>query len=48
MADFLGFPKISTKLGLTDGVFAFLLIVVALVMFWIAEWAEKKFAREEY
>ncbi len=48
MADFLGFPKISTKLGLTDGVFAFLLIIVALAMFWVAEWAEKKFAREEY
>ncbi len=48
MAKFLGFPKISTTLGLTDGIFAFLLIIVALAMFWIAEWAEKKFSREEY
>jgi hypothetical protein len=48
MANYLGIPKISTKLGLTDGVFAILLIIIALLMFWIAEWAEKKFPREEY
>jgi hypothetical protein len=48
MANFLGSPKISETLGLTDGVFALLLIVVALIMFWVAEWAEKKFPRAEY
>jgi hypothetical protein len=48
MAKFLGFPKVSTVLGLSDGVFALLLIVAALAMFWVAEWAEKKFPREEY
>jgi len=48
MAKFLGFPKVSATLGLTDGVFAFLLIIIALAMFWAAEWAEKKFPREEY
>ncbi|MGC1392477.1 MAG: YeeE/YedE thiosulfate transporter family protein [Bacteroidales bacterium] len=48
MANFLGFPKVSTVLGLTDGVFAFLLIIIALSMFWVAEWAEKKYPREEY
>jgi uncharacterized protein len=48
MAKFLGSPKISQTLGLSDGVFAFLLIIVALAMFWVAEWAEKKFPREEY
>jgi hypothetical protein len=48
MANFLGFPKVSTVLGLTDGVFAFLLIIIALSMFRVAEWAEKKFPREEY
>lgn len=48
MAKFLGFPKISARLGLTDGVFAFLLIIVALAMFRVAEWAEKKFPREAY
>jgi len=48
MAKFLGSPKISQTLGLSDGVFAFLLIIIALTMFWVAEWAEKKFPREEY
>lgn len=48
MAKFLGSPKISQSLGLSDGVFAFLLIIIALAMFSVAEWAEKKFPREEY
>lgn len=48
MAKFLGAPKVSESLGLTDGVFAMILIIVALGMFWAAEWAEKKFPREEY
>jgi uncharacterized protein len=48
MAKFLGSPKISQTLGLSDGVFAFILIIIALAMFWVAEWAEKKFPREEY
>ena len=48
LAKFLGFPKISQTLGLSDGVFGFLLILVALAMFWVAEWAEKRFPREEY
>ncbi|MCU0472238.1 MAG: YeeE/YedE family protein [Bacteroidales bacterium] len=48
MARFLGSPKISASLGLTDGFFALLLILVALAMFWVAELAEKKFPREEY
>ena len=26
----------------------FFLIIIALSMFWVAEWAEKKFPREEY
>jgi hypothetical protein len=48
LAKFLGSPKISTTLGLTDGVFAFLMIIMAMAMFCVAEWAEKKFPREEY
>jgi uncharacterized protein len=48
MAKFLGSPKISQTLGLSDGVFAFLLIIIALTMFRVAEWAEKKFPREVY
>jgi hypothetical protein len=48
MAKFLGSPKVSSSLGLSDGFFALLLILVALAMFWVAEWAEKKFPAEEY
>ncbi|MGB8492162.1 MAG: YeeE/YedE thiosulfate transporter family protein [Bacteroidales bacterium] len=48
MAKFMGSPKISQSLGLSDGVFALLLILTALAMFTVGEWAEKKFPREEY
>jgi uncharacterized protein len=48
MAKFLGSPKISQSLGLSDGIFALLLILVALAMFTVGEWAERKFPREEY
>jgi len=48
LAKFLGSPKISEALGLTEGIFALILIIVALGMFWAAEWAEKKFPRKEY
>jgi hypothetical protein len=48
VAEFIGFPKVSKSLGLTDGVFALILIIVALGMFWVAELVEKKFPREEY
>jgi hypothetical protein len=48
LAKFLGSPKISEVLGLSDGIFALVLILIALGMFRLAEWAEKKFPREEY
>lgn len=48
MAKYLGSPKISEVLGMSDGVFALLLILVAFGMFWVADWAETKFKREEY
>ncbi len=48
MAKFLGYPKISTALGLSDGVFALILIIIALGLFAAAEWAEKKFPAEQY
>lgn len=44
----LGNLKVSDSLGLTDGFFALMLIVIAMGMFFVAEWAEKKFPREEY
>ena len=48
MAKFLGYPKISTVLHLSDGLLALLVIIAATVMFWIGEWAEKKFPQPEY
>ena len=39
--------KINEWLGLSPAIFTFLLILVALGMFWIAEKAEKKFARPD-
>jgi len=48
LAKNLGDPKVSESLGMSDGFFALLLILIALAMFWAAEWAEKKFPREEY
>jgi hypothetical protein len=48
LAKFLGSPKVSTVLGLSDGIFAFLLIIAALAMFWVAEWAEKRFPIADY
>ena len=48
MAKFMGSPKVSTVLGLSDGIFAFLLILAALGMFWVAEWAEKRFPITDY
>jgi uncharacterized protein len=44
----MGSPKISTMFGLGDGIFALILVVVALGMFYVSEWVEKKFPREEY
>lgn len=39
--------RINESLGLSPGMFALLMILAAAVMFWIAEIAEKKFARPE-
>jgi hypothetical protein len=44
----MGSPKISTMLEMSDGFFALLIVGVALGMFYVAEWIEKKFHREEY
>ena len=34
-------------MGISPGLFTFLLIVAAVAMFWLAEVAEKKFARPD-
>ncbi len=44
---YLGSVKLSDTLGLSDGVLAFLVIIVALAMFWVGELAEKKFSRKD-
>ncbi|TVR71981.1 MAG: sulfurtransferase [Marinilabiliales bacterium] len=43
-AGFMGSPRVNEMIGLSQGVFAFLLILAAFGMFWAGEWAEKKFA----
>ena len=48
LAKFLGTPKVSDVLGMRDGVFGLILIIIALAMFAVAELAEKKFPRKEY
>jgi uncharacterized protein len=47
-AKFMGAPLLSDQLGASRGVLTFLIILVALGMFWVGEWAEKKFARDDY
>lgn len=47
-ANFMGYPRISEFFNISEGFFALMLIIVAVMMFWGAEWAEKKFPREEY
>ena len=48
MAKYLGEPKVSDSLGMSDGLFGLILILIALGMFYVAEWAEKKWPRAEY
>ncbi len=47
-AEPMGPVTINDVLGMSRGVFALLLIIVALAMFWVAEWSEKNFPRDEY
>jgi hypothetical protein len=48
LSGFMGDITVSQALNISSGLFVFLLILVAAGMFWVAEWAEKKFPREEY
>jgi len=45
--EYRGPVKINEWMGISAGLFAFLLIIAATGMFWIAEKAEKRFARPE-
>ena len=47
-AGFAGFPKLNEVLGISQGILALLIVLMALAMFWVGEWAEQKFPREEY
>lgn len=44
---FLGSLKLSTVLNMKDGVLALIIVVVAMIMFWLGEKAEKKFSRTD-
>lgn len=46
-SNYKGPVKINESLGMSSGLFTFLLIVAAALMFWVAEIAEKRFARPE-
>jgi hypothetical protein len=39
---------LNELIGTSRGMLSFLIILMALGMFWVGEWAEKKFAREDY
>jgi hypothetical protein len=47
MGSYKGPMKVDEWLGVSSGVFALVLIVAAVAMFWVAEKAEKKFARAD-
>ena len=47
MKNYLGGIKLSTPLGISDGLLIFLIIAAATLMFWVGEWAEKKFRRSD-
>lgn len=47
MAGYKGPVKLSESMGINDGVFIFLVILIAIGMFWLAEKAEKRFARPD-
>ena len=47
-AGFAGYPRLSEMMGISQGLFAFLMVLAALAMFWVGEWAEKKFPQKEY
>ncbi len=48
LAKDMGSPRISEFFGISEGFMVLLVIVAAIGMFFVGEWAEKKFPREEY
>jgi hypothetical protein len=47
-AKYMGSPVLNDVIGTSRGVLTLGIILVALGMFWVGEWAEKKFARDDY
>jgi len=47
-AGFQGFTKLNQVIGISQGLLALIIVLAALGMFWVGEWAEKKFSQEEY
>jgi len=47
-AEFMGTPTINEVFNLPRGLFSLGMIAAAFGMFWVGDWAEKKFPREEY
>lgn len=47
-AQFLGNPLLNEMIGASRGMLTLLIILIALGMFWVGEWAEKKFSRDDY
>jgi uncharacterized membrane protein YedE/YeeE len=43
----LGSIKLSDTIGVSDGILGLIVIVAAVMMFWLGEMAEKKFKRED-
>jgi len=46
-SSYKGPVKINEAMGISPGLFTFLLIIAAVAMFWLAEVAEKRFARPD-
>jgi len=44
----MGSPLMNEIIGTSRGVMTLMIIIVALAMFWVGEWSEKKFARDDY
>ena len=45
MKSYLGGIKLSDALGIPDGLLVLAVIAAAVLMFWVGEWAEKRFGR---
>ncbi|MDA3892980.1 MAG: YeeE/YedE thiosulfate transporter family protein [Salinivirgaceae bacterium] len=47
-AGFLGFPRLNEVIGVSQGVLAFVIVLIAFGAFYVGEWAEQKFPQKEY